>query len=131
MIRGSETTMSQQTILIADDQSNHLNVVSLKLQEAGYRVLTASDGRQALHSALRNRPHLLIANYHMPHLSAVELSVRLRQASAAIPAIILTERGYTLEPRAIRPGSGIRTVTRPITPRQLLCTVDEVLRQAA
>ena len=71
--------MSEKTILVADDESHILNVVSLKLRNAGFRVLTASDGREALDVAGLERPDLLITDYHMPHLSGLELCRRMRQ----------------------------------------------------
>ena len=87
-------------ILVADDESHILHVVSLKLRNAGFRVLTASDGQEALDIALAERPDLLITDYHMPQLSGLELCRKLRQepATAKLPAIMLTARGYHLEP---------------------------------
>jgi two-component system, OmpR family, alkaline phosphatase synthesis response regulator PhoP len=123
--------MSQQTILVADDESHILSVVSLKLRNAGYRVLTASDGQEALDMALQDRPDLLITDYHMPMLSGLELCQRLRQADARIPAIMLTARGYNLEPSDTADSGILRMVSKPFSPRQLLATVQDVLREAA
>ena len=123
--------MSQQTILVADDESHILNVVSLKLRNAGFRVLTASDGQEALDMALQDRPDLLITDYHMPLLSGLELCQRLRQANAGIPAIMLTARGYNLEPADTANSGILRMVSKPFSPRQLLATVQEVLKEAA
>src|SRR3954468_24922954 len=88
-----------RTILLADDETHILNVVSLKLRNAGFRVRTASDGQEALDLALQETPDLLITDYHMPMLSGLELCRRLRQnpATAGVPAIMLTARGYQLE----------------------------------
>jgi CheY-like chemotaxis protein len=71
--------MTGKTILVADDESHILSVVSLKLRNAGYRVLTAADGQEALDVALHERPDLLITDYHMPQLSGLELCRRLKQ----------------------------------------------------
>src|SRR5688572_2477100 len=96
--------MTGKTILVADDESHILNVVSLKLRNAGFRVLTAADGQEALDLAAQEQPDLLITDYHMPHLSGIELCRRLRQepATAGIPAVMLTARGYHLEPHDMR-----------------------------
>lgn len=122
-----------RTILVADDETHILNVVSLKLRNAGYRVLTARDGQEALDLALQERPDLLITDYHMPMLSGLELCRRLRQspATANIPAIMLTARGYHLDERDTRT-SGIRVMlSKPFSPRHLLLTVGEVFAAAA
>jgi len=121
--------MSEKTILVADDESHILSVVSLKLRNAGFHVLTASDGQEALDVALQDRPDLLITDYHMPLLSGLELCQRLRQADAMIPAILLTARGYNLEPCDTTNSGILRTVSKPFSPRQLLATVQEVLRE--
>src|SRR5665213_1848213 len=91
--------MPEKTILVADDESHILNVVSLKLRNAGYRVVTASDGQEALELAVAEKPDLVITDYHMPRLSGIELCRRLKQdaATSSIPAIMLTARGYSLD----------------------------------
>jgi DNA-binding response OmpR family regulator len=123
--------MSQYTILVADDESHILSVVSLKLRNAGYRVLTASDGQEALDIALLDRPDLLITDYHMPLLSGLEVCQRLRQANVPVPAIMLTARGYDLEPSDTEQSGILRMVSKPFSPRQLLTTVQEVLKDKA
>src|SRR3954454_3269549 len=91
---------SSKTILVADDESHILHVVSLKLRNAGYRVVTARDGQEALEMAQQEKPDLLITDYHMPQLSGLELCQKLKQGTdtCRIPAIMLTARGYHLEP---------------------------------
>ncbi|HET6251522.1 MAG TPA: response regulator [Tepidisphaeraceae bacterium] len=120
-----------KTILVADDESHILNVVSLKLRNAGFNVLTASDGQEALDLALQDRPDLMITDYHMPLLSGLEVCQRLRQANSPIPAIMLTARGYNLEPSDMAQSGILRMVSKPFSPRQLLATVQDVLREAA
>ena len=121
--------MSEKTILVADDESHILNVVSLKLRNAGFRVLTASDGQEALDIALAERPDLLITDYHMPQLSGLELCRRLKQepATESMPAIMLTARGYHLEPHDTEQSGILKMLSKPFSPRHLLATVNEVL----
>jgi two-component system, OmpR family, alkaline phosphatase synthesis response regulator PhoP len=121
--------MSEKTILVADDESHILNVVSLKLRNAGFHVLTACDGQEALDIALAERPDLLITDYHMPQLSGLELCQRLRQnpATESMPAIMLTARGYHLEPHDTQNSGILKMLSKPFSPRHLLATVNEVL----
>src|SRR4051812_39490859 len=120
---------SEKTILVADDESHILHVVSLKLINAGFRVITARDGAEAFDLALQEHPDLLITDYHMPHLSGLELCQKLKQTpqTATIPAIMLTARGYDLEPADTRQSGILRMLSKPFSPRQLLATVNEVL----
>jgi two-component system alkaline phosphatase synthesis response regulator PhoP len=123
----------RKTILVADDETHILHVVSMKLRNAGYNVLTARDGQEALELAQTEHPDLLITDYHMPQLSGLELCQRLQQdpVTALIPAIMLTARGYNLEP-ADTESSGIKfMLSKPFSPRQLLVTVNEVLQGRA
>jgi two-component system alkaline phosphatase synthesis response regulator PhoP len=121
--------MNTKTILVADDESHILNVVSLKLRNAGFHVLTASDGQEALDMATQEKPDLLITDYHMPLLSGIELCRRLKQneITKSIPAIMLTARGYHLEPKDTAESGILRMLSKPFSPRHLLATVNEVL----
>ncbi len=125
--------MSDKKILVADDESHILNVVSLKLRNAGFTVVTANDGQEAFDLAVQEHPDLLITDYHMPQMSGIELCQKLKQdpATAKIPAIMLTARGYELSQNDTDQ-SGIRKMlSKPFSPRQLLSTVEEVLGNAA
>lgn len=124
---------NEKTILVADDESHILNVVSLKLKNAGFRVITARDGQEAYEIATAEKPDLLITDYHMPQMSGVDLCRKLRESpdTAGIPAIMLTARGYNLEVQD-HDQSGVRhVISKPFSPRQLLSTVNEVLGLAA
>lgn len=125
--------MSEKTILVADDETHILHVVSLKLRNAGFRVLTARDGQEALEIAQMQHPDLLITDYHMPQLSGLELCQRLKQdaRTSDIPAIMLTARGYHLEPRDTEQSGILRMLSKPFSPRHLLTTVNEVLEGKA
>ena len=122
--------MHTKTILVADDESHILHVVSLKLRNAGFRVVTAHDGQEALELAQQEKPDLLITDYHMPQLSGLELCQRLKQdpATSKIPAIMLTARGYHLEPADTEQSGILRMLSKPFSPRHLLDTVNEVLQ---
>src|SRR3954470_8727434 len=125
--------MNQKTILVADDESHILHVVSLKLRNAGFHVLTARDGQEALELAQSEHPDLIITDYHMPQLSGLELCQRLKQdpRTSRIPAIMLTARGYHLEPHDTQESGILRMLSKPFSPRQLLTTVNEMLAAAA
>jgi two-component system phosphate regulon response regulator PhoB len=125
--------MNDKTILVADDETHILNVVSLKLRNAGFNVITAQDGQEALEMAQANKPDLLITDYHMPLLSGLELGRRMAAdpETARIPIIMLTARGYHLEPRDTQESGILRMLSKPFSPRNLLATVSEVLASSA
>ena len=85
-------------ILVVDDESHILHVVSLKLTHAGYEVITAEDGEEALAMALEHGPDLVITDYQMPFMSGLELCVAMREHEATrdTPALMLTARGFSI-----------------------------------
>jgi two-component system, OmpR family, alkaline phosphatase synthesis response regulator PhoP len=114
-------------ILVADDESHILSVVSLKLRNAGYEVVCAHNGLEALDLALSERPDLLITDYHMPGLSGLEVCKRLREQSITLPAIMLSARGYHLTEQELAQSGISQMLSKPFSPRQLLATVNEQL----
>lgn len=121
--------MEGKSILVADDETHILNVVSLKLRNAGFEVTTAQDGQEALDLATAHPPDLLITDYHMPHLSGIELCQHMKEipSLASVPVIMLSARGYHLEAKDTEKSGIVKMVSKPFSPRQLLATVEEVL----
>ena len=121
--------MPQRTILVADDETHILNVVSIKLQNAGFRVVTAEDGAEAYGLARSARPDLVITDYQMPRLSGIELCAKLRSdpVTADIPAIILTARGFSLSDQDRALDNIREVIAKPFSPRQVLTTVYALL----
>ena len=120
-------------VLVADDEAHILHVVSMKLRNAGYEVLTAVDGEEAYELCLVERPDLLITDYQMPYMTGMELCVKLRSddRTKSIPAIMLTARGFDLEAEEMIK-AGIATVlAKPFSPREVLEKVTGLLNEDA
>lgn len=125
---------TSKKILVADDESHILNVVSLKLRNAGFEVICANDGAEALEMARTQHPDLLITDFHMPGLTGLELCQKLREAgeaNAKMPKIMLSARGYHLDDGELKQSGISQMISKPFSPRQLLSTVHEVLGLAA
>ena len=120
-------------ILVADDETHILHVLTMKLTNAGYTVLTAVDGEEALELCAAERPDLLITDYQMPVMTGMELCRHLRKSeqSRDIPAILLTARGFDIGLDEMI-DAGISTVlAKPFSPRVVLKRVKELLDEAA
>ena len=74
--------MSGKKILVADDEAHILHVVSMKLRNAGFEVITAVDGEEALELCTAEKPDLLITDYQMPLMTGLELCTLLRGQDA-------------------------------------------------
>lgn len=117
-----------RTILIADDEPHIRHLVGGKLRNAGYTVIEASNGQDALALAREHRPDLIVTDYQMPVMSGFEMSQQLQAADTAeIPIILLTARGHKICLSELAQ-TGIRMVMdKPFSPRQLLENVQEQL----
>lgn len=124
--------METKTILVADDETHILNVVSLKLKNAGFRVITARDGQEAFEIAQNENPDLLITDHNMPRMTGLELCQKLRQDARfdRMPAIMLSARGFQLDEADTAAGGIRRMLSKPFSPRELLVAVDQVLAAA-
>lgn len=121
------------TILVVDDESHIVHVVSLKLRNAGYRVVTAADGEEGLEAALREAPDLVITDYQMPVMSGLELCEGLRkhEATARTPALMLTARGFGLSDEALAGARVSGVLTKPFSPREVLGEVQRLIGEGA
>lgn len=126
-------TEQQSTILVVDDESHILHVVSLKLRNAGYHVVTAADGEEGLEAALRELPDLVITDFQMPIMSGLELCEQLRkhEATAKTPALMLTARGFGLSDEALAGARVSGVLTKPFSPREVLNEVQRLIGEGA
>jgi PAS domain S-box-containing protein len=85
---------SEAAVLIVNDSPDALTLTSVVLQQAGYRVLTAVDGLEALELARRELPALIISDVMMPHLDGIELCRRLRRDArlSLTPMLLISAR---------------------------------------
>ena len=126
--------MSEQagaiTILIVDDESHILNVLSLKLQNAGYHVMTAADGEEGFELAQQIQPDLIISDYQMPFMTGLEMCAKLREqpATAKTPALMLTARGFSLTQIDLERTIIRGVLSKPFSPREVLSRVQELVQ---
>ncbi len=124
--------MAKDTILVCDDEPHIVHVVAAKLKNAGFEVLTATDGQEALDVARQHVPSLVITDYQMPYLSGLELCAKMRAEPELknIPAIMLTARGFWINTTELD-GTNIRElIPKPFSPREVLRIVQRVLQES-
>lgn len=88
------TGNSQPLILVADDDPDILALVSFRLERAGYEVVRARNGEEAVQVALARRPDLAVIDVMMPRIDGYEATRQLRQQeeTSRMPIILLTAR---------------------------------------
>ncbi len=119
-------------ILVVDDEAHILHVLSLKLRNAGYEVITAVDGEDGFESACQHPPDLIITDFQMPYMTGLELCKALKEhpPSQHVPVLILTARGYALDDDDLRLGNIKGVLSKPFSPRAVLQLVKETLAAA-
>ncbi|MFB3891513.1 MAG: response regulator [Phycisphaerae bacterium] len=120
-------------VLVADDEAHILNVVSMKLRNGGFEVITAVDGEEALELARVEKPDIVITDYQMPIMTGVELCKALRacEGTKRIPAVMLTARGFDLDANDMAEAGIVAVLAKPFSPREVLEKINEVLDGAA
>ncbi|HYN11195.1 MAG TPA: EAL domain-containing protein [Burkholderiales bacterium] len=118
------------TILVADDNWANRHALAALLESAGYRVLTSSDGREALASAHRERPELVISDVLMPMMDGYELArcLKLDPATAATSVIFYTAYFGGHEAKELAQAHGVaRVLAKPSDNDVILREVAEAL----
>lgn len=120
-------------ILVVDDEAHIVQVVSLKLRNAGYEVKSAVDGEEAFELARRDLPDLVITDFQMPYMTGLDLcrSLAEHEPTSRIPVLMLTARGYALEDEDLAIGNIRNVIAKPFSPRAVLAEVEKILAESA
>ena len=116
-------------VLVADDDPDILTLVGFRLERAGYEVLPARDGEEALALALERQPDLAILDVMMPKLDGYEVTQRLRKdpATSGMPVILLTARVQEADiTRGFEAGAD-DYIKKPFSPQELRARVQAIL----
>jgi len=117
-------------ILIIEDEANITEVIRLYLEQAGYTVLSASDGIAGLELHAREQPNLVILDLMLPALDGMEVCRRIR-AWASTPILMLTARqGEDDRITGLESGADDYLV-KPFSPRELVSRVKAILRRSS
>ena len=121
--------MDEKCILVVDDEVRLVKLVKAYLEQVGYRVVTASNGRDALFVAREEVPDLIVLDIMMPKLDGYDF-VKLHRHEANTPIILLTARVEEDDRvKGLELGAD-DYVTKPFSPRELVARVNAVLRRA-
>lgn len=119
----------QQTILVVDDKSSVRTLLREYLEEEGFRVVAAADGREALYAARREKPDLILLDIMMPEMSGYDF-IRAYRKEKDTPIILLTARlEETDKVLGLELGAD-DYITKPFGMRELTARIRAVLRRA-
>jgi DNA-binding response OmpR family regulator len=123
------TTDDRQTVLVADDDDDIRLLVAYRMEKAGYAVLQARDGQEAVSLALEHRPDLAILDVMMPRLDGYEATrqLRAREETKRIPVILLTARAQEDDVQRGFEAGADDYIRKPFSPQELRARVQAIL----
>ena len=112
----------ESLVLVADDDADVRELVVFRLERAGYRVVTAADGQEAVEVALERSPDVCVIDVMMPKLDGYQVTERLRASPglAEVPIVLLTA---SVEDAAVSRGFEVGAsdyIKKPFGPHELL-----------
>jgi DNA-binding response OmpR family regulator len=116
-------------ILIAEDERDIRDLVSFTLQFAGYQVIAAADGQEAVELAIREQPDMILMDVRMPRLSGYEACKRIKAEPSLVdvPVVFLSAKGQDSEIRLGLEAGAQEYVVKPFAPAELVEKVKSLL----
>ncbi len=124
----ARTFSGTETVLLTEDDPDVRMILSVELRSAGYTVIEAADGTEALELYREKTPDILVSDVVMPKLDGVQLAKRLREEYPEIKIILMSgyPDGLTAKSAGEEETAG-RFISKPVIPQLLLKTVRELL----
>jgi two-component system chemotaxis response regulator CheY len=119
----------EKTILIVDDSRSIRQMVSFTLKDAGYNVVEAVDGHDALAKFDELPIHMMITDLHMPKLDGIDLirMVRANPSYKYIPIVMLTTESQEEKKQEGKSAGATGWIVKPFKPEQLVAVLRKVL----
>ncbi|NWJ48010.1 MAG: response regulator [Chloroflexi bacterium] len=115
-------------VLIAEDEKDIRRLISFTLERAGFEIVEAVDGKQAIEMAKLHNPNLILLDVMMPYMDGYEVCRRLRSepATTNTPVLFLSAKGQHHEIGEGLSAGATDYIVKPFTPRELVAKVKEL-----
>lgn len=121
---------SAHTILVVDDEQDIIDFLKYNIQKEGYKVYTALNGSEAVETALKLKPDLILMDLMMPVMDGIEACHAIREHNTYQPIIaFLTSRSEDYSQVAGFEAGADDYITKPIRPRLLMSKIEALLRR--
>lgn len=122
----------KEKILIVEDEKDIAKMIDYNLKKEGFRTLIARDGEDALDSAMRELPDLILLDLMLPGVDGLEICKELKKErkTAGIPIIMLTAKSRESDKIVGLELGADDYVTKPFSPRELIARIKAVTRRA-
>jgi CheY-like chemotaxis protein len=121
--------MTTKQILVVDDDPLMHRLYQHHLERAGYQMVSARNGREALDIATRQPPELIVMDIMMPDMDGLEALRELKKndATKAIPVVVITANGHFMARKESENSGAAVFLTKPFSPVQLIAEVQRLL----
>ncbi len=119
----------EKTVLVVEDESNIVDILSFNLQREGYRVLAAYDGQEGLELARREKPDLILLDLMLPKMNGFQVCKTLREEGDTTPILILTAREEEEDKVQGLDLGADDYITKPFQMRELMARVKSNIRR--
>ncbi len=118
-----------KTIMTIDDSASIRQVVGITLKKAGYEVLEANDGKDALGKLKGQKVHLIVCDVNMPNMDGITFLKEIRQVPAYkfTPVIMLTTESQAAKKEEGRAAGAKAWVVKPFKPEQMLAAIEKLV----
>ena len=119
----------KKTILVVEDELSIATLLKYNLEQAGFNVLTAHDGRDGLNTIVASNPDLVLLDLMLPALDGMEVCKEVRSLRINVPIIMLTARDDEFDKVLGLELGADDYMTKPFSPREVVARVKAVLRR--
>jgi two-component system alkaline phosphatase synthesis response regulator PhoP len=126
--RQGEGSMSQK-ILVVDDEQSIVTLLQFNLEQAGFNVIVALDGKEALELSKKEQPDLMVLDLMLPEMNGLEVCKELRQNKFNVPILMLTAKDDELDKIIGLELGADDYITKPFSPREVVARVKAILRR--
>lgn len=118
-----------KTVMVVDDSASLRQVVRMALSSAGYEVIEATDGQDALDKLAGAKIQLVISDVNMPRMDGITFVKQLKEKSEYrfVPVIMLTTEGQDQKKEEGRAAGAKAWMVKPFQPEQMLAAVSKLL----
>lgn len=118
-----------KTVMIIDDSASIRLVVSIALKKAGYDVLEAEDGEDALNKLTGQKVHLIVCDVNMPNMDGISFlkAVKQNQSYKFTPIIMLTTESQERKKREGRAAGAKAWVVKPFKPDRMIAAIEKLI----
>lgn len=116
-------------VLIVDDMQSELDLISQYLAGAGYSVVTASNGKEALQKVLNSKPDAIVTDWMMPEMGGMDLCRKLKKNpnTASIPVIACTAKDREVDKKWANKQGVSAYLTKPCSQSDLISALQSAM----